>query len=266
VGGANIALMLDDLRLSPGEQSVALTRDFRLIQKRRGHRYSVDDMLVAHLALTRGGAPPRVLDLGCGIGSVLLTAAWALPSAELVGLERLPEQAALAMRNVALNRCAARVRVVTGDLRDRALVESLGAFDLVTGSPPYFSPGSGTPCADPVRTAAHFELAGGIEEYAAAAAIALSPQGRFIACAPASPAGRTAAALRAAGLALHLERAVLPRPGKPPFLLLLVAAREPVATLEEAPPLVLRQQDGRLSAEHVAIREATGIPCRDQRR
>jgi tRNA1(Val) A37 N6-methylase TrmN6 len=254
-----------DPELAPDEQSVALTRDFRLIQKRRGHRYSVDDMLVAGLAIARAGSPEHVLDLGCGLGSVLLTVAWAFPTASLVGLELQPEHCALADRNLRLNRCQARARIVAGDLRDRALLEALGRFDLVTGSPPYFAPGSGTPCADPARRAAHFELAGGIEAYAAAAAITLTPRGLFVACAGASPEDRASEALSAAGLSLRYRRAVLPREGKPPFLTLLLASKE-AAAIEEAPPLVLRHEDGRLTAEHVAIREATGVPCRDRRR
>jgi len=255
-----------DQRPGPGEQCIALTGDYRLIQKLRGHRYSVDDMLVAHLACTRGGAPRRVLDLGCGLGSVLLITAWTFPAAELVGLELLQEHVELAGRNVRLNGCAARIQVVAGDLRDGALVASLGRFDLVTGSPPYFAPGAGTLCEDPARAAAHFELAGGIEDYAAAASRALAPGGVFVTCAGANPPRRARAALERAGLTLLQQRAVVPREGKEPFLTLLVgikgaAADDPGAGMS---PLVLRHADGRRTAAHIAIREWTGLPCRDE--
>src|SRR5262249_54996094 len=49
-----------------------LTRDFKIFQRRRGHRHSTDDLLTAWYAVTH--APPRpietLLDLGTGIGSV----------------------------------------------------------------------------------------------------------------------------------------------------------------------------------------------------
>jgi tRNA1Val (adenine37-N6)-methyltransferase len=247
----------------PDEQSVALTRDYRLIQKRRGHRYSVDDMLVAHLAVTRSRSAQRVLDLGCGLGSVLLTTAWAFPAASLVGLEVLPQHVAFAERNIRLNGCQDRARVVEGDLRDASLVESLGAFDLVTGSPPYFGLRSGTPCADSARTAAHFEVRGGIEDYAVAASRALGPRGLFVTCAGADPPQRAHDALRQAGLSLLYHQAVVPRVGKAPFLRLLIAAKAITAALEEAPRLVLRDENGRLTAEHVAIRESTGLRAKD---
>lgn len=253
---------MDDREPGSGEQSIALTRDFRLIQKRRGHRYSVDDMLVGHLAGTRGGAPRRVLDLGCGLGSVLLMSAWTFPEAELVGLEIHAEQAAYARRNISLNGCGSRVRLVEGDLRDEGLVADLGTFALVTGSPPYFVEGSGTLCADPARAAAHFELHGGIEEYAAAAAQALAPGGLFVACAGAYPPGRGREALRRAGLALAFHQAVLPREGKLPFLSLLVGSKDARVRPVEAPTLVLRRADGRRTAEHLAIRAWTGVTSR----
>jgi tRNA1Val (adenine37-N6)-methyltransferase len=247
-----------ELQIGLGEQSIALTADFRLIQKLRGHRYSVDDMLVAHLAATRGFTPERVLDLGCGLGSVLLITAWAFRHAHFVGLEALEEHVAYARRNAALNHCQARVRIVEGDLRDEGLLESLGSFDLVTGSPPYFLPESGTLSADPARAAAHFELRGGIEDYARAASHALSPSGLFVCCANANPPQRSQAAFEQAGLTMTFRRAVLPREGKEAFLLLLVGQKESGLACVEAPALILRQADGHRTAEHIAIREWTG--------
>jgi tRNA1(Val) A37 N6-methylase TrmN6 len=241
------------------EQCIALAGGFRLVQKLRGHRYSVDDMLVAHLACTRAGSPRRVLDLGCGLGSVLLITAWAFPAARLVGLEVLEEHVAYARRNIALNGCQDRARVVAGDLRDPELVRRLGTFDLVTGSPPYFDPVAGTLCADPARAAAHFELRGGIEAYAAAAGRALGPRGRFVTCAGADPPRRWQAALSAAGLSPVFHQLVIPREGKAPFLTLLVGAREAAGAAVEAPPLVLRDREGRRTPQQLAIREWTGV-------
>ncbi len=247
-----------DTAVQPGEQSIALTRDFRLIQKLRGHRYSVDDMLVAHLACAGAAPPRRVLDLGCGLGSVLLMVAWAFPRASLVGLEALDEHVGYAGRNVALNGCGERVEVVAGDLRDTDLVASLGTFDLVTGTPPYFLQGQGTLCKDPARAAAHFELRGGVEDYAAAAGLMLAPGGRFVTCAAAGKR-RGEHALHRAGLSLAFRRDVVPRVGKEPFLTLLVGAREAVDRGEEPPPLVLRDGEGRRTPEHRAIRGWTGV-------
>ncbi len=248
-----------DLQISPDEQSIALTADFRLLQKRRGHRYSADDMLVAHLAATRGLTPSRVLDLGCGLGSVLLITAWAFRQAHFVAIEALSEHVEYAQRNVALNHCESRIRIVEGDLRDATLLESLGRFDLITGSPPYFLPESGTLSTNPARAAAHFELRGGIEDYAKAASSVLAPKGLFVCCAGATPPQRAEAAFKEAGLTMIFRQAVLPREDKDPFLLLLVGQKESGAACIQAEPLILRHADGSRTPEHIAIRKWTGV-------
>lgn len=249
-------------RDSASPQSVALTRDFRLLQRPGGHGYSVDDLLVAHLACTKGGpAPSRVLDLGCGVGSVLLMVGWAFRDAELVGIEAQAESAALARRNLEDNGCAARGRIVEGDLRDPAMLADAGAFDLVTGSPPYFDPRASTVSKDEQRAYARWELRGGIEDYARAAARALSPGGAFVACAATDPPGRATAALGAAGLSIAWRRDVVPHPARPAFLVLLVAVRDAPAPTVEAPPLLLRNADGTRTDDHRAIREHFGIEC-----
>jgi tRNA1Val (adenine37-N6)-methyltransferase len=247
-----------DLYVRPDEHCASLTREFFLLQRSRGHRYSVDDLLVAHLACTAAGSPGRVLDLGCGIGSVLLMIAWAMPSAKLVGIEAQRESIALAQRNLMLNDCEHRVALHCGDLRQEPLLAQLGSFDLVTGTPPYFDPKAATPCSDPQRAHAKFELRGGIEQYAIAAARALADRGLFVACAPSVPADRGPGAIRAAGLHLLWRRSVLPGPGRPPFIELLIAGREAV-TPQHAQALLLREADGRRSPEHSAIREWFGV-------
>ena len=54
-----------------------------------------------------------------------------------------------------------------------------------------------------------------------------------------------------------------PKAGKPPFLELLVAVREEEESTSVAEPLlVLRNSDGSRTAEHLAVREWTGLPTR----
>jgi tRNA1(Val) A37 N6-methylase TrmN6 len=249
-----------DLWVRPDEQCVALTATFRLLQRYRGHRYSVDDMLVAHLAGSRGGDPARVLDLGCGLASVLLMLAWRFPSAHFDGVEAQPAHVALAHRNVLLNGCEDRVRILAGDLRDEEVAVEPRGYDLVTGTPPYFDPRAATVCKDPQRAHAQWELRGGIEVYARAAARALADEGLFITCAAADNE-RTNAALVGAGLHPAWHRDVLPKPSRLPFLALWIASREKPLRFEHAEPLVLRQEDGSRTPEHIAIREWFGIPC-----
>lgn len=274
------------------EQNVALTSTYRLLQPRKGHRYSVDDMLVGHLAITwatsRGIVPRRVLDLGTGLGSVLLMIAWRFEHATFVGVEAQETHVAWAKRSVELNACTQRVRIVHGDLRDDVLMQTLGCdFDLVTATPPYFDPDKTTVCANERRAYAQWELRGGIEQYACAAAHRMAPNALFVTCSAAMPKQRTPQALASCGLQPLWCRQVVPRQGREPFLTLWVAmkssspsaAHDAINALDNldnidkigenarendvvyAPDLVLRLDDGARSQEHIAIRQSFGIPC-----
>jgi tRNA1(Val) A37 N6-methylase TrmN6 len=171
----------------------ALTDRVRVLQRRNGHRYSVDDVATAWLALRAMPAARSSLDLGCGIGSVLLMIADRLQKVRAVGVEAQAGSYALAERNVEKNRLGRRVSVQYGDLRDPALLDRIlqaqnafgheGGFDLVTGTPPYKPLGTASLSPDPQRAHARVELRGGVEAYLAAAARVLAPEGVFVMCA-----------------------------------------------------------------------------------
>jgi len=83
-----------------------------------------------------------VCDLGCGTG-VLACGASLLGAGRVVGVELDPGAVAAARRNAA--RLGADIGFVEGDVRDRALVDSLGTFDTVVMNPPF---GAQDPHAD----------------------------------------------------------------------------------------------------------------------
>ena len=95
-----------------------LTGGYRILQRSKGHRFSADDVATAFVARSEVPTATRVLDLGCGIGSVLLLLAWNLESASLVGVEAQAMSFELLERNVARNGLTGRVTVIHGDLRD----------------------------------------------------------------------------------------------------------------------------------------------------
>src|SRR5271154_1206457 len=86
----------------------------RLHQSVSGYRAGVDAALLAAACDAPAGA--RVLDVGCGVGAVMLAAAARRPEAQFVGLERDPEAAALAVVNIGLNGWESRVGVRVGNV------------------------------------------------------------------------------------------------------------------------------------------------------
>lgn len=239
----------------------AITASFRLTQRRRGHRFSVDDLTTAWEA-ARVASPDtaRYLDLGCGIGSVLLMVAWRLsPSTELVGVEAQEVSFDLARRNVRDNGLEARATLLHGDLREVTLNWRHGPCDLVTGTPPYLPLGTARPSPDPQRAAARLELRGGVEDYLSAAARVLSPEGVVVVCADGRTPERVLRGAAAAGLAPKRRLDVVPRAGRPPLFSVWTCDRSPRATWVED-EIVMRDERGERTEASLAMRRAFGLP------
>ena len=160
-----------------------LTRDYRVFQRAKGHRFSSDDVATAYVAWHAAKSSRRVIDLGCGLGSVLLHLAWKLPEATLVGVEAQAISFELLRRNVERNLLLDRVTVHHGDLRDEPILAAAGeAFDLVTGTPPYFPPDTAVDAMDEQRAYARIEYRGGVEDYLSAGGRLLAPEGVMVLC------------------------------------------------------------------------------------
>jgi len=255
----------EDGRLGPrpGEDLCYLAGDWRILQRLDGQRWSLDDLVTAWCAAeeTLAAPPTSLLDLGCGIGAVLMLLAWRLPRARAVGIEAQAVSVALARRSLAWNGAADRSAVVHGDLRDPAVLPPGAAFDLVTGTPPYLRPGTATPSRRVQRGPAHLELRGGIEAYCLAAARWLAPGGRFVTCAATAQLRRVSEAATAAGLRVTRRLEVIPRAGKAALFSVHVMRRGSSASLPRLdPPLVVRDAAGQRTPAFRALRERMGMP------
>src|SRR3954447_20535372 len=92
-------------RLVPTEDETldALCGHFRIFQLKKGHRYSTDDVLTAWYGTTWCPSARRVLDLGSGIGSVGMVAAWRLQGTRFVTVEAQDVSVALARKSARFN-------------------------------------------------------------------------------------------------------------------------------------------------------------------
>ncbi|HEY5944601.1 MAG TPA: methyltransferase [Kofleriaceae bacterium] len=236
----------------------ALTGGWTIVQRRKGHRHSTDDLLTGWYAVEVVPDARRILDLGAGIGSVGLIALWRSPNAGLVAIEAQEISFALLEGNIARNHLDSRVRAIHGDLRDVRLADR---FDLVTGSPPYWDVSEGIVPADSQKAHARFELRGDVRDYALAARAALAEHGRFVFCFPTVQRARAEAAWLAADLALVSARDVIPREGAAPLFTLFACRRseDPGEPTVEEPAHVVRDQSGVPTAMHAAARAMLGF-------
>ncbi len=253
-------------QVNTGETCDAISGWFRLFQLKKGHRFSTDDLLTAWYGTSWCPRADRVLDLGSGVGSVGMIAAWRLPGARFVTVEAQEESVRLARKSAAFNGLLERYEIRLGDFRDEALLADAGKFSLVLGSPPYFPLGSGVEGDHPQKIACRFEVRGDIRDYCAAAARALEPGGWFACVFPTEQLARVESAAQASELAIVRRRPIILREGEPPLLNLFAMVQG--ADLPEPfrqqtwvePALTIRARDGSVHPEYSAVKLSIGFP------
>ena len=253
------------IEVPPDESLDAISGHFRLFQLRAGNRFSTDDLITAWYGTTWVPSASRVLDLGSGIGSVGMIAAWRLQGASFVTIEAQEESVRLARKSAEYNGLAGRYEIRQGDFRDPAMLRPDERFDLVLGSPPYFSPGSGIEGDHPQRVACRFELRGDIGDYCAVAGRCLAPGGLFACVFPEEQRDRVQRGAGSASLVIVRSRPVVFREGQPPLVRLFAMVRAADLPGEmggrswEEPALVIRTAAGAVAAEYAAVKLAIGF-------
>lgn len=243
----------------PDERLDVLSNTLHILQRRKGHRATSDDLWLAWAGAEAQPTALRVLDLGTGKGTVALLLCRRLPQARIVGVEAFPQSHALAVRNAALNHVEDRYSPRLGDLRDEAVLADEARFDLVCGAPPFMPVGSGVLPQDPQRAAGRFELRGGVEAYAVTAARHLTVEGRVVLLMDGRSRARAEAAVDAAGLHLYSVLAVCPRPWAPPTYQICVAGNAPGEFTAETVHIRPAEGEG-WSEAYLAVRAALDLP------
>ena len=247
----------------------AISGYFRLFQLANGHRFSTDDVLTAWYGTSWCPSARTVLDLGSGIGTVGMIAAWRLPGARFVTVEAQEESVRLARKSALWNGLTKRYEIRQGDFRESNVVREDERFDLVLGSPPYFPPGSGVEGDHPQKIACRFEMRGSIADYCAVAAKHLERSGLFSCVFPVAPEEqheRVRQAARENNLTVVRWRPVVLREGERPLLGLFAMMRaidlpETMRTKTwSEPPLIIRARDGAVHPEYSAIKLSFGFP------
>ena len=251
----------------PADETLdAISGHFRVFQLRKGHRFSTDDLLTAWYGTTWAPSPRLVLDLGSGIGSVGMMAAWRLPGSRFVTVEAQEDSVRLARKSAVYNGLNGRYEIRHADFRDPGALRAEERFDLVLASPPYFPVGSGIEGDHPQKIACRFELRGDIGDYARAAAAHLQPGGFFACVYPEERRDRLEAAARDAALDVVRRRPVIFREGDPPLVSLFGMMRAEDLPAEMGnrtwvePPLVIRSAEGSVHPEYAAVKLAVGFP------
>jgi tRNA1Val (adenine37-N6)-methyltransferase len=217
-----------------------------LLQPVRGFRSSLDPVLLAGFL-----APPfgKFLDIGCGTGALSFLLLAGDPGASGVAVELQPALARLAAEGCERNGFAARLRVITGDVRGVGRQVSAARFDVVATNPPFHPLGTGQVPPDDARALAHHEVSLSLPEWLSVAARAARPGGRVAVIFPADRLVELLSEMRERDLSPARLRAVHPLADRPASRVLVEAQRAGRRPLVVEPPLIVHADGERYTAE-----------------
>jgi tRNA1(Val) A37 N6-methylase TrmN6 len=269
---------VDNLQQGPewlprtSEELCNLVGNWRILQRVGSHRWTTDDLVtawVASLHYDKCLTSINYLDLGTGNASVLQMTVWAMlkqgKKVKAMGVEARSEAVALALRSLQFNLGSPQeiVQIVHSDFRSLAVDKT---FDLITGTPPYFSVDfnvkegkvtkaiinqGGMPTAKQ-SAPARCEFRGGIEAYCEVASKCLRRvSGRFVFCANWLNHDRVISAAASFGLTVVMQLEVKGRQQKGNLFCVYVMALEPVYHHSTVP------------VEQLAVRTLNGDWTRD---
>jgi tRNA1Val (adenine37-N6)-methyltransferase len=218
------------------EESIDYFMDgrLRLIQSKRGYRFSIDAVLLAEFVTIRPA--DVVVDLGTGCGIIPLLLLLERPVGRTLGLEIQTDLASQAARNAVLNGFAHRMAVIRGDIREPPLTPS--SVDVVLCNPPYRPRSAGRINPDPRRAIARHEMLASLDDILKAAVGVLKNRGRLAVIYPAPRLVDVLSAMRRVHLEPKRLRIVYPGLGSEAKLALIEASLAGRPGLKIMPPLL----------------------------
>ena len=228
----------------------------RFIKTDKAFAIGTDAVLLSDFA--RAGAFSRVIDLGCGSGVIPIMLAWDRPKVSITGVEIVDSAAVAARGNAAANLMSERMEVINSDLRDHRTLGGAGEYDLCVCNPPYFPSGSGKVSDGEVALNARSEQSCTLKDVCSAASYYVRWGGRFCIVHRPERLSELLCAMSDNGLEPKRLRLVQNMSNSAPSLVLVEGKRGAKPGLKIEPPLILRDADGRDSAEILRIYHRNG--------
>lgn len=218
----------------------------RINQSKKGHRFTLDSILLADFCRVK--PKERVLEPGAGTGVISIALAKKHPLALFYPVEIQPELVKLCEQNCIANGVQENVITVKRDIRRLYQSINPGGFDVVVTNPPYTRTGTGRLSPLPERHMARQDLLGRIEFWLDLQKF-LKQGGRYTIVFPAIRLSEIISLMRERRMEPKRIRFVHPYSHKPASLVLIEAVKDAGVGLDVLSPLVVHHTPGVYSEE-----------------
>jgi tRNA1Val (adenine37-N6)-methyltransferase len=222
----------------------------RITQPAKGHRFTLDSILLADFCRIR--PRDRVLEAGAGTGVISLLLAKKHPHSAFTAVEVQPQLAGLCELNITDNSLDGRITVIAQDLRRLSNKIDSSSFSIIVANPPYIQEGSGRTSPHAARQTARHGHASSLGSWLNLHRF-LTNGGKYFLVFTAARFAELVALMKRRKLEPKRLRMVHPTQDKPASLVLVEAVKNAGVGLEVLPPLIIHERPGVYSAEMRAV-------------
>jgi tRNA1Val (adenine37-N6)-methyltransferase len=214
----------------------------KIIQKKKGYRFSIDTLILAHHIRLRDRE--IAVDLGTGCGIIPLILSLQTPSAHIYGIEIQKDLAGLASRNVRLNHMEGKITIVHGDMKGFKSYLTPGTVDVVFSNPPYRKVFSGRLNPEAERAVARHEIKASLSDVVSVAEGLLKRSGRLVVIYPAERVIDLVVRMRASRLEPKRFRLIHHKQWSGAILAIAEGVKYGNPGLEVDPPMIIYKPGG----------------------
>jgi tRNA1Val (adenine37-N6)-methyltransferase len=251
--------MAKDMRQAGETLEDLLGGGLRILQKKRGYRFSLDALLLAHFIRLKGNEP--AVELGTGSAVIPIILQHRFGRKKIIGIEIQEHLADMALRNVRMNAMEDRIDILAGDVRNIQSLLKPRSCRVVFFNPPYRKASSGRVNPDREKALARHEIAGSLGDFLAAARHVLKEKGSVFVIYPARRLVELVWRMRLNRMEPKRLRMVHTRASSAAVFALVEGVMDGGEELEVIPPIFIYDEGGSYSKEMKTLfREISGDP------
>ena len=214
----------------------------KVIQKKNAFRFGVDAVLLANFAKIPKGA--SVIDFCTGTGIVPFILAGKTSASFINGIEIQENMVEMAQRSIMYNKLEKRISFISGDLKDKELLNTLPKVDVVTVNPPYKLKNSGIVNVDDKNAIARHEICCTLEDVIIATMKVLKDNGRMYMVHRPERLADIFCTMRKHRMEPKVIKMVYPSVGKAPNIVLIEGQKYGGQFLKWEPSLYVHDENG----------------------
>ncbi|MFA5074122.1 MAG: methyltransferase [Nitrospirota bacterium] len=215
-----------------------------VFQPKKGHRMTLDSLLLADFCRIK--KQENVLELGTGTGIISLLLAKKFPHIQITAVEVQPGLANLCRKNITQNNLDSRIILLEQNLTRRMLPSS--SFDVIVANPPYVRKGTGKQGTKDERIFSRHDHLGSLSSWLGLQTV-LKNKGRYVLIFPASRSAELVSTLISKKLEPKRMRFIHSHEQKPASCVMIEAVKAAGIGLQVLPPLIVHKKDGTYTEE-----------------